>query len=35
MSLSDQKLNDIVKKIIDDYGPKGSITTNNLCDIME
>ena len=35
MSLSDQKLNDILKKIIDDYGPKGSITTNNLCDIME
>ena len=35
MSLSDQKLNEILKKIIDDYGPKGSITTNNLCDIME
>ena len=35
MSLSEQKLNDIIKKIIDDYGPKGSITTNNLCDIME
>ncbi|HIQ66623.1 MAG TPA: RNA polymerase sigma factor RpoD [Candidatus Coproplasma stercoravium] len=35
MSLSEQKLNDILKKIIDDYGPKGSITTNNLCDIME
>ncbi len=35
MSLSDQKLNDILKKIIEDYGPKGSITTNSLCDIME
>ena len=35
MSLSEQKLNDILKKIIDDYGPKGSITTNNLRDIME
>ena len=35
MSLSDQKLNEILKKIIDDYGAKGSITTNNLCDIME
>lgn len=35
MSLSEQKLNDIVKKIIEDFGPKGSITTNNLCDIME
>lgn len=35
MSLSDQKLNDIVKKIIDDFSAKGSITTNNLCDIME
>ena len=35
MSLSDQKLNDILKKLIEEYGPKGSITTNNLCDIME
>ncbi len=35
MSLSDQKLNEILKKIIEEYGPKGSITTNNLCDIME
>lgn len=35
MSLSDQKLNDILKKIIEDYGPKGAITTNSLCDIME
>ena len=35
MSLSDQKLNDILKKIIEEFGPKGSITTNSLCDIME
>ena len=35
MSLSDQKLNDILKKLIEEYGPKGSITTNNLCDITE
>ena len=30
MSLSDQKLNDILKKIIEEFGPKGSITTNSL-----
>ena len=35
MSLSDQKLNDILKKIIEEFGPKGSITTNSLCDIMK
>ena len=35
MSLSDQKLNDILKKIIDEYSAKGAITTNSLCDIME
>ena len=35
MSLSEQKLNDILKQIIDTYGSKGSITTNALCDIME
>lgn len=35
MSLSDQKLNEILKQIIDTYGIKGSITTNALCDIME
>lgn len=35
MNLSDQKLNEILKKIIDDHQAKGSITTNNLCDIME
>ena len=35
MNLSDQKLNEILKKIIDDHQSKGSITTNSLCDIME
>ena len=35
MSLSEQKLGDILKQIIDTYGAKGSITTNALCDIME
>lgn len=35
MSLSEQKLSEILKQIIDSYGTKGSITTNALCDIME
>ena len=35
MNLTDQKLNEILKKIIDDHQAKGSITTNSLCDIME
>ncbi len=35
MQLSDQKLAEIVKQIIDTYESKGSITTNALCDIME
>ena len=35
MNLSDQKLNEILKKIIEDHQAKGSITTNSLCDIME
>ena len=35
MNLSEQKLNEILKQIIDNYGTKGSITTNALCDIME
>ena len=30
MSLSDQKLNEILKQIIDTYGIKGSITTNPI-----
>ena len=35
MNLTDQKLGEILKQIIDTYGAKGSITTNTLCDIME
>ena len=35
MNLSDQKLNEVLKQIIDTYGSKGSITTNSLCEIME
>ncbi len=35
MTLSEQKLNEILKQIIADYSAKGSITTNSLCDIME
>ena len=35
MSLSEQKLNDVLKQIIDTHSTKGSITTNSLCDIME
>ena len=35
MNVSEQKLNDILAGIINNYGKKGSITTNQLCDIME
>ena len=35
MNISDQKLNEILGGIINNYGKKGSITTNQLCDIME
>ena len=35
MNLSEQKLAEILKGIIDTYGAKGSISTNTLCDIME
>ena len=35
MNLTEQKLNEILKQIIDSYSPKGAITTNALCDIME
>ena len=35
MNVSEQKLNDILTGIINNYGKKGSITTNQLCDIME
>ena len=35
MVITDQKLNELVEGIINTYGKKGSITTNQLCDIME
>ncbi len=35
MSISDQKLNEILKQIIDTYSFKGAITTNALCDVLE
>ena len=35
MNISEQKLNEILTGIIGKFGKKGSITTNELCDIME
>ncbi len=35
MSVSEQKLNEILKQIIAEYRQKGSISTNSLCDILE
>ena len=35
MNISEQKLNEILAGIIGKFGKKGSITTNELCDIME
>ena len=35
MAISEQKLNEILAGIISNYGKKGSISTNALCDIME
>ncbi len=35
MNISEQKLNEILAGIINGFGKKGSITTNQLCDIME
>ena len=35
MNISEQKLKEILDGIIAAYGKKGSITTNQLCDIME
>ena len=35
MTISEQQLNDVVGGIITNYGKKGSISTNALCDIME
>ena len=35
MNISEQKLNELVAGIIENYAKKGSISTNALCDIME
>jgi len=35
MTISEQKLNEIIAGIVTNYGRKGSISTNALCDIME
>lgn len=35
MSISEQKLGEITKSIIENYRNKGSISTNSLCDILE
>ncbi len=34
-NVSEQQLNEILAGIIETYGKKGSITTNQLCDVME
>ena len=35
MNISEQKLNELVTGIINNYSKKGSISTNALCDILE
>ena len=35
MNVSEQQLNEIIAGIISNYGKKGSISTNALCDVME
>ncbi len=35
MNLTEQKLNEILKQIIDGYSYKGAISTNTLCDMLE
>ena len=35
MTVSEQKLNEIIAGIVTNYGRKGSISTNALCDVME
>ena len=35
MNISEQKLNEILAGIVDNYAKKGSISTNALCDILE
>jgi hypothetical protein len=35
MTISEEQLNEIIAGIVTNYGKKGSISTNALCDIME
>ena len=35
MNISEQKLNELITEIINNFGKKGSISTNKLCDITE
>ena len=35
MNISEQKLNEIIAGIVENYGKKGSISTNALCDIVD
>ena len=35
MSITEEKLNEIIAKIASDYKMKGSISTNNLYDLLE
>lgn len=35
MNLTEQKLNEILKQLIESYSYKGAITTNTLCDVLE
>ena len=35
MTISEQKLNELIEGIVSSYGRKGSISTNALCDVME
>ena len=35
MNLTEQKLNEILKQLIDSYSYKGAITTNAICDVLE
>ena len=34
-NISEQQLNEILAGVIENYGKKGSITTNQLCDVLE
>ena len=35
MNISDQQLSEIIANVVNDYGKKGSITTNQLIDLLE